>query len=63
VISGAVGGISGARVRQSDSIVEAFSKNLTRVIANTAGREIVRYHGIAFWWHEARSLANASFKK
>jgi uncharacterized protein len=42
VISGAVGGISGARVRQSDSIVEAFSKNLTRAIANTAGREIVR---------------------
>jgi DNA helicase HerA-like ATPase len=42
VISGAVGGISGARVRQSDSIVEAFSKNLTRTIANTAGREIIR---------------------
>ena len=42
VISEVVGGISGARVRQSDSIVEAFSKNLTRTIANTAGREIVR---------------------
>jgi uncharacterized protein len=42
VISGAVGGITGARARQSDSLVEAFSKNLTRTIANTAGREIVR---------------------
>ncbi len=42
MISGAVGGITGARARQSDSLVEALSKNLTRTIANTAGREIVR---------------------
>ena len=42
LITGAVGGISGARARQSDTVVEALSKNLTRTIANTAGRELVR---------------------
>ena len=42
IISGAVGGVTGARARQSDTVVEAISKNFTRAIANTAGREIVR---------------------
>ncbi len=42
IVSGAVGGITGARARQSDTVVEALSKNFTRTIANTAGREIVR---------------------
>jgi DNA helicase HerA-like ATPase len=42
IISGAVGGITGARARQGDTVVEALSKNFTRTIANTAGREIVR---------------------
>jgi DNA helicase HerA-like ATPase len=42
LITGAVGGITGARARQSDTVVEALSKNLTRSIANTAGRELVR---------------------
>ncbi len=42
IISGAVGGISGARARQSDTVVEAVSKNFARSIANTAGRAIVR---------------------
>jgi uncharacterized protein len=42
LITGAVGGISGARARQSDTVVEALSKNLARTIANTAGRELVR---------------------
>ena len=42
IISGAVGGITGARARQSDTVVQALSKNFTRTIANTAGREIVR---------------------
>jgi DNA double-strand break repair helicase HerA and related ATPase len=42
IVSGAVGGISGKRARQSDTLVEALSKNLTRTLANTAGREIVR---------------------
>ena len=42
IISGAVGGVTGKRARQSDTVVEALSKNLARTIANTAGREIVR---------------------
>ncbi len=42
IISGAVGGITGARARQSDTVVQALSKNFTRTIANTAGREIMR---------------------
>jgi DNA helicase HerA-like ATPase len=42
IVSGAVGAMSGQRARQSDTIVEALSKNFTRTIANTAGREIVR---------------------
>lgn len=42
IVSGAVGGITGARARQSDTVVEALSKNFTRTIANTAGRAIVR---------------------
>ena len=42
IISGAVGGVTGARARQSDTVVEAVSKNFTRAIANTAGREIMR---------------------
>jgi uncharacterized protein len=42
IVSGAVGAMSGARARQSDTVVEALSKNFTRTIANTAGREIVR---------------------
>jgi DNA helicase HerA-like ATPase len=42
IMSGAVGGMTGARARQSDTVVEAVSKNLTRTIANTAGRAIVR---------------------
>jgi uncharacterized protein len=42
IVSGAVGAMSGARARQSDTLVEALSKNFTRTIANTAGREIVR---------------------
>ena len=42
IVSGAVDGISGKRARQSDTIVEALSKNFARTVANTAGREIVR---------------------
>jgi DNA helicase HerA-like ATPase len=42
IVSGAVGAMSGQRARQSDTIVQALSKNFTRTIANTAGREIVR---------------------
>jgi DNA helicase HerA-like ATPase len=42
IISGAVGGITGKRARQSDTVVEALSKNFARTITNTAGREIVR---------------------
>ncbi len=42
ILSGAVGGITGKRARQSDTVVEALSKNFARTIANTAGREIVR---------------------
>ena len=42
IVSGAVGGVTGKRARQSDTVVEALSKNLARTIANTAGREIVR---------------------
>ena len=42
IVSGAVGGMTGARARQSDTVVQALSKNFARTIANTAGREIVR---------------------
>ncbi len=42
IISGAVGGVTGKRARQSDTVVEALSKNFTRTIANTASHAIVR---------------------
>ena len=42
IISGAVGGVTGKRARQSDTVVEALSKNFTRTIANTATHAIVR---------------------
>jgi uncharacterized protein len=42
IISGAVGGVTGKRARQSDTVVEALSKNFARTIANTAERAIVR---------------------
>ena len=42
IISGAVDGLAGKRARQSDTLVEALSKNFARTAANTAGREIVR---------------------
>jgi uncharacterized protein len=42
ILSGAVGGITGKRARQNDTIIEALSKNFTRTVANTAGREIMR---------------------
>jgi hypothetical protein len=42
MISGAVDGLAGKRARQSDTLIEALSKNLARAAANAAGREIVR---------------------
>ena len=42
IISGAIGGVTGKRARQSDTVVEALSKNFTRTIANTATHAIVR---------------------
>jgi len=42
MISGAVDGLAGKRARQSDTLVEALSKNFARTAANTAGREILR---------------------
>jgi DNA helicase HerA-like ATPase len=42
IFSGAVDGLAGKRARQSDTLVEALSKNFARTAANTAGREIVR---------------------
>jgi DNA helicase HerA-like ATPase len=42
IISGAIGGVTGKRARQSDTVVQALSKNFTRTIANTATHAIVR---------------------
>jgi DNA helicase HerA-like ATPase len=42
IMSGAMGGVSGKRARQNDTVVESVSKNITRTIVNTAGRELLR---------------------
>jgi uncharacterized protein len=42
ITRGAMGGLTGARARQSDTIVEAMSKRVTRTLAGDVTRTIVR---------------------
>jgi hypothetical protein len=42
ITRGAMGGLTGARTRQNDTIVEAMSKRLTRTLAGDVTRNIVR---------------------
>jgi len=40
VVSGVIGGISGQRSRQSDTVVQSATKNVVRSFTNSIGRRI-----------------------